>query len=175
MTEVEKFLVKFDKEEFDDGSLKEEFNKWMHTSKTVFMNTLEQRYDFLTKKQHDFLTKDLKLYDVSQNFLVKTNYFRLILAKTDEFYDIEKEYLIKYLSSYGALDYMTGIYGLFYRRDEVLANETLQNLSTFYHPLMINVAEEEFADEEEYFPILTLDLENKKLERNNTLENLMKN
>ena len=178
MTEVDQFLDKFDKEEFDDGSLKEEFNKWMHTSKTVFMNTLEQRYDFLTKKQHDFLTKDLKLYDVSQNFLVKTNYFRLILAKTDEFYDIEKEYLIKYLSSYGALDYMTGIYGLFYRRDEVLANETLQNLSTFYHPLMINVAEEEFADEEKYFPILTLDLkeENRRLNLSNkeeeTIENL---
>ena len=64
MTEVDNFLDKFDKEEFDGDNLKEEFNKWMHTSKTVFMNTLEQRYEFLTKKQHDFLTKDLKLYDV---------------------------------------------------------------------------------------------------------------
>ena len=169
MTEVDQFLDKFDKEEFDDGSLKEEFNKWMHTSKTVFMNTLEQRYQFLTKRQHDFLTNDLKLYNVSQNFLVKTNYFRLILAKTDELYDIEKEYLYKYLSSYGALDYMTGIYGLFYRRDEELATETLKNLSTFYHPLMISGAEEEFEEEEKYFPILTLDLktENQKLNLSN--------
>ena len=70
---------------------------------------------------------------------------------------------------------MTGIYGLFYRRDEVLANETLQNLSTFYHPLMINVAEEEFADEEEYFPILTLDLENKKLNLSNEEEETKEN
>ena len=159
-TQVDEFIEKFHKEEFDDDNLKNEFNEWMHTSKTVFMNILEQEDDFLTQKQHDFLTNELQLYNDTQNFLVKTNYFRLILAKTDEFYDIEKEYLYKYLSAYGALDYMTGIYGLFYRRDEELAMETLQNLSTFYHPLMINEAEDEFEEERNNFPILTLELEN---------------
>ena len=113
MVEVDEALEKFLNEEIDKD-LEDTFKSWMHTSKTVFMNTLEQRDEFLTEKQHEFLTNTLKLY-TGQDFLVQTNYFRLILAKTDKFYDNETEGLIDYLSNYGAIDYMTGIYEYFYR------------------------------------------------------------
>ena len=98
-----KYQVKVDEalKNFSEGKLdglSEEIGNWTHTQKTVFMNTLEQEDKFLTKDQHNFITNTLQLYD--DNFLVKTNYFRLILARTDEFYEIEKEKLIEYLSSY---------------------------------------------------------------------------
>ena len=154
--EVDEALEKFINEEIDED-LKIKFNSWIHTSKTVFMNTLEQRYEFLTEKQHDFLTNQLELYK-GQNFLIQTNYFRLILAKTDKFYEHEKEGLIDYLSKNGAIDYMTGLYGLFYQRDEVLAEEVFNNLTTFYHNLMIKEIEEEFESTKESFPIFGLNL-----------------
>ena len=154
--EVDEALEKFINEEIDED-LKSKFNSWIHTSKTVFMNTLEQRYEFLTEKQHDFLTNTLELYK-GQNFLVETNYFRLILAKTDKFYEHEKESLIEYLSNNGATDYMTGLYSLFYQRDEVLAEEVFNNLTSFYHSLMIREVEEEFNTTKESFPILSLNL-----------------
>ena len=155
--EVDEALDKFLKEELDEDLL-EKFNSWIPTAKTVFMNTLEQRDEFLTPNQHDFLTNKLGLFK-GQNFLIQTNYFRLILAKTDEFYEHEKTSLINdYLNIYGALDYMTGIFGLFYKKDEVLAQETLDNLRDFYHILTIKEAEEEFEDAKNNFPILSLDL-----------------
>ena len=155
-TELDEALEKFTKGELD--VLKDKIKKWNHTSKTVFMNALEQREEFLTEQQHDFITNTLKLYE--ENFLVKTNYFRLILATTDKFYDIEKKKLIEYLSNNGASDYMAGIYGLFYKRDEVLAEETLNNLATFYHSIMYEMAEEEINEAKENFPILSLELKN---------------
>ena len=152
--EVDETLKNFSEGKLD--GLSEEIGKWTHTQKTVFMNTLEQKDNFLTKDQHNFITNTLQLYD--DNFLVKTNYFRLILARTDEFYEIEKEKLIEYLSSYGAVDYMTGIYGLLYQRDEELAVRTLESLRGFYHSVMIEEAEYEFEDAQKNFPLLTLDL-----------------
>ena len=152
--EVDKSLEYFSEGKLD--GLDEKIENWTHTQKTVFMNTLEQEDKFLTKEQHNFITNTLQLYD--DNFLVKTNYFRLILARTDEFYEIEKEKLIEYLSSYGAVDYMAGIYGLFYQRDEELAVETLNGLRGFYHSIMIEEAEYEFEEAQNNFPILTLDL-----------------
>ena len=160
MEEVDEALEKFINEEIDKD-LEDTFNSWMHTSKTVFMNTLEQRYEFLTEKQHEFLTNTLKLY-TGQDFLVQTNYFRLILGRTDKFYDNELEGLMHYLSNNGALDYMAGIYEYLYRRDEILAEETLDSLRTFYHPLMIYEAEEEFESAKRTFPILSFDLKNEK-------------
>ena len=157
--EMDKVYDKFLKEEFD-VELEKEFRKFTHTSKTVFMNQLEQREEFLTDKQHDFLTKNLQLY-TGQDFLVSTNYFRLILARTDKFYEHEEESLINYLSNNGALDYMTGLYELFYKRDEIKAVETLNNLKSFYHPLMVNEADEEIESAKQTFPILSLELKNK--------------
>ena len=157
--QMDKAYDKFLKEEFDE-ELEKEFSNFTHTSKTVFMNQLEQREEFLTDKQHDFLTNKLQLY-TGQDFLVSTNYFRLILARTDKFYEHEEESLIDYLSNNGALDYMTGLYELFYKRDEVKAVETLDSLRSFYHPLMINEADEEIEDAKESFPILSLELKNK--------------
>ncbi len=157
-TEMDEVYDKFIKEEIDEG-LEEEFNNLTYTAKTVFMNQLEQREEFLTDKQHDFLTKQLKLYE-GQNFLISTNYYRLILAKTDKFYENEEESLIEYLSNYGAVDYMSGLYELFYKRDEVKAVQTLDSLRDFYHPIMINEAEEEINEAKETFPILTLEFKN---------------
>ena len=157
--EVDQGFEKFKKEELDQD-LENLFKSWMHTSKTVFLNYLDQIDGFLSDKQHDFLTRRLKLYE-KQDFLVSTNYFRIILQKTDKFYENELESLIKYLSSYGALDYMVGIYESFYKRDEVKAEETLNNLKSFYHSTMYKMAEEEINNAKESFPILTIDLEDK--------------
>ena len=123
------------------------------------MIQLKQREEFLTDKQHDFFTKKLQLYQ-NQNFLVTTNYFRLILAKTDKFYENEKEYLIRYLSNYGAKDYMVGIYESFYKRDEIEAVNTFNNLSNFYHSLMIKMIKEEFQNAKENFPLMEINLKN---------------
>ena len=155
LTQVNAALKKFINEEIDE-ELEKTFNSWMHTSKTIFFLNLEKRDILLTEKQHDFLTKTLKLY-TGQNFLVTTYYFRLILGLTDKFYENEKEYLIQYLSDFGVTDFMYGIYELFYKRDEIAAVETLEKQRDFYHNLMIKKAEKEFKSAKENFPILTID------------------
>ena len=92
--------------------------------------------------------------------MVTTNYFRLILARTDKFYEHEEESLIDYLSNNGASDYMMELYDLYYKRDEVKVEETLYNLKNFYHPLMIIQAEEEIENAKESFPILSFEFKN---------------
>jgi len=124
------------------------------------MNKLEYEDKLLTDEQHDFLTNKLKFYE-NQDFLVTTNYLRLILSKTDKFYDHEMDCLIKYLSNNGASDYMVNIYKFFYKRDEVKANETLNNLSTFYHSIMYKQALDEIEEAQKTFPILTINAKDK--------------
>ena len=156
--ELDEYYNKFIKEEIDEN-LENNFKNWIHISKTIFMIQLKQREEFLTDKQHDFFTKKLQLYQ-NQNSLVTTNYFKLILAKTDKFYENEKEYLIRYLSNYGAKDYMVGIYESFYKRDEIEAVNTFNNLSNFYHSLMIKMIKEEFQNAKENFPLMEINLKN---------------
>ena len=139
--EVNYALEKFINEKLDDDLINI-FNNWIHTSKTFFLLSLNYRKIILTDRQHKFLTNDLNLKQ-NQNFLVTTNYIRLILSRTYEFLDGEMDCLIDYLSNYGVFDYMEGIYELFYKRDEIKAVETLNNLKSFYHTLMIKKAEEE--------------------------------
>ena len=157
LSQVEKSLEKFLNEELDD-ELANNFTNWMHTSKTVFFLKLENRGEFLTEKQHQFLTNRLELYH-NQNFLVTTYYFRLILGFTDKFYEHEEKSLIEYLKSFGVYDYMTGIYGLFYKRDEVAAVKTLEESSSFYHSVMLNDAINDIEDTKENFPIMSLDID----------------
>ena len=73
--------------------------------------------DFLTEKQHNFFITTLKLYK-DQDFTITTYYYKIILSRTDKFYENEIDYLLKYLLSYGASDYMGDIYEFFYKRDE---------------------------------------------------------
>ena len=157
--EVDQALEKFKKGELND-TLITTINNWHHTSKTVFMNKLENGDKLLTDQQHDFLTNKLKFYE-NQDFLVTTNYLRLILSQTDKFYAHEMDCLINYLSNNGASDYMVGIYKLFYKRDEVNAEQTLNSLSTFYHRAMLKKAQEEIEDAKENFPILTINAKDK--------------
>ena len=159
-----------------DRELKEKISNWSHTSKTVFMNKLEQREQFLTDEQHDFITNELNFLE-GQDFLVQTNYYRLILARTDKFLEREEEGLINYLSSYGALDYMAGLYELFYKRDEEKAVQTLDDLRGFYHNLMIYNAEDEFENAKNNFPIIELDLNNQCifLTENSSLDIIINN
>ena len=154
--EVDEAYEKFIKSELDDN-LAQQILKWSHTSKTVFMNMLKEDKKFLSDEQHEFFTKKMNFLE-GQDFLVQTNFYRLILSSTDKFYSGEKEGLIKYLSTYGALDYMAGVYELFYKRDEELAIQTLDNLRGFYHNLMISNAEEEMEIAKSTFPIIKLDL-----------------
>ena len=158
--EVDIVLEKVKKGEIDDN-LEKIVQNWMHTSKTVFMTTLEEEDDeFISDKLHDFFTKKLKFYE-GQDFLVSVNYFRFILKKTDKFYENELESLIKFLSKYGALDYMVNLYEYFYKRDEIKAVETLKNLKSFYHNAMYEMAEKEIEKSKKEFPILTINLKEK--------------
>ena len=134
-----------------------EFNNLYPNSKTYILLNLEYFDGFLTDKQHKFLTGTLKLYE-NQNFLVSTFYFQVILEKTDIFLEHELESLLKYLSNYGVEDYMNGIYGAFYKRDEIKAKETLDSLKSFYHSSMFNMAEQEIENAKEEFPILELNV-----------------
>ncbi len=60
---VEDALEKFLKKEIDEN-LEAKFNNWILTSKVIFINLLEQRYEFLIVKLHEFL-KLLKIYEES--------------------------------------------------------------------------------------------------------------
>jgi hypothetical protein len=142
-----------------DG-LEEEFNKMITTAKTVFFLTLEERNIFLTEEQHEFLTNKLKLYE-KQNYLVTTHYLRLILKETTKFKEHELESLEKYLTTYGVTDFMDGVYRLFYKRDEVKAEEIFNRTKDFYHALMRDMARKEMDEAKETFPIMTVDLEEK--------------
>ena len=153
--EVDEALEKFKKGELND-TLVNTIKNWHNSSKIVFMNKLEYGDKLLTDEQHDFLTNKLKFYE-NQDFLITTNYLRLILSKTDKFYDYEMDCLIKYLSNNGASDYMVNIYKFFYKRDEVKAYETLHNLSTFYHSIMLEQGRKEIEEAQKSFPILTID------------------
>jgi len=153
--QVEEIIEKIKKGNFEN--LENEFKGLYPIQKTYILLTLQQFDNFLTDEQHKFLTETLKLYE-GQNFLVSTNYFRLILEKTDKFLEHELDSLVNYLSNYGATDYMVGLYELFYKRDEIKAKETLNNLSTFYHSLMYEMAFEEIEKAEDDFPILVLEI-----------------
>ena len=142
-----------------DG-LDEEFNKMITTAKTVFFLTLEERNIFLTDKQHEFLTNTLKLYE-NQNYLVTTHYLRLILKETTKFLPNELESLEKYLTTFGVSDFMDGVYRLFYKRDEVKAEEIFNKTKDFYHAIMRDMARNEMNEAKETFPILAVDLEEK--------------
>jgi len=63
---------------------------------------------------------------------------------------------------------MVGIYGDFYKRDEIKAVETLNSLKSFYHKLMYNMSSEEIETMKETFPILTIELKNKCFCLNNS-------
>ena len=108
--ELKKTMDRFIKEDFE--GLDEQFKSMSSTAKTVFFLRLEERDEFLTDKQHEFITNTLKLYE-KQNYLVTTHYLRLILKETKEFLPHELESLEKYLTSFGVTDFMDGIYRLF--------------------------------------------------------------
>ena len=150
---------KIKNEKFD--GLATEFNETKTVQKTYILLELEKFDNFLTDNQHKFLTETLKLYE-NQNFLITTYYFRIILEKTDKFLPYELDSLIQYLSDYGCLDYMTGLYEAFYKRDEVKAVEILHSLKTFYHSLMYETALEEFENAEKEFPIFAFNIKGDK-------------
>ena len=147
---------RFLKEDFD--GLAEQFNNMTSSAKTVFFLQLEENKEFLTDKQHDFLTNTLKLYK-DQNFLVTTHYLRLILKQTDKFYEHELECLTNYLTTYGVVDFMDGIYRFFYKRDEIKSVEILNSCKDFYHSFMRGMANNEIEDAKHSFPILSLDIQ----------------
>ena len=151
-------LEKFINEDLD--GLDKEFNDMITTAKTVFFLTLEERNIFLTDKQHEFLTNTLKLYE-NQNYLVTTHYLRLILKETTKFLPHEFESLENYLTTFGVSDFMDGIYRLFYKRDEVKAEEIFNKTKDFYHAIMRDMARKEMDEAKEAFPIMTVDLEEK--------------
>ena len=154
--QLQRVLDKFINENYTN--LTSEFSEMIASAKTVFFLTLEERNIFLSENQHAFLTNELKLYE-NQNYLVTTHYLRLILKETDKFYDHEMDSLLNYLNTYGVSDFMDGIYRLFYKRDEIRANETLSNLKNFYHSAMYDMAKNEIEEARDTFPILSLDVD----------------
>lgn len=121
----------------------------------------EEISTFLTEDQHKFLTNTLKLYE-GQNYLVRTHYLRLILRRTETFYEHELDDLTNYLKTYGVSDFMDGIYRLFYKRDEKKAMEVYNSCTNFYHDLMKSMVESEIKDARENFPIFSLELKGDK-------------
>ena len=88
--------------------------------------------------------------------MITSYYYYLALGKTDKFIGDELKYFVEFLSNYGVMDYMSGLYYYFYQRDEVKAVETLENLKTFYHKSMYKMAYDEIESAKEEFPILEL-------------------
>lgn len=159
--EVNNVLEKLDNPDIVlDDELVKNVSEWNHLSKVNLILNLENRDEFLTDRQHDFLTKQLKFYE-NEGFLVSTNYFRMILSKTDKFYEHEMESIKKHLSTYGAFDYLAGTYEAFYKRDEVESINLFNSLRNYYHPLFISMVEDEIEFDKKTFPILTIDLSDK--------------
>ena len=153
-SQAQEIYEKIDKENFDN--LAEEFNNLQTISKIYILTLISYNKEkFLTEKQHKFFTETLKLYE-NQNFLTTVHYLYLILKKSDKFLEHELDCLINILSKYGVKDYLTGIYQEFYKRDETKAQETLNSMKEFYHPIMFNMAREEIDKSKKEFPILEL-------------------
>ena len=148
-------------EERFDNNLISEYTNLPTISKFHIFTILRRNEGFATEKQHEFLTVNLTLYK-NQNFLLSTYYFKFILEKTNKFLDHELENLKYYLSNYSASDYMSGIYGAFYKRDEVEAVKTLENQKSFYHRLMYKMAEDEIEQAKKEFPIMEIDINKSK-------------
>ena len=157
--EINNTLERFLKDEIDEETEKA-FKNWNYTSRSFFIRKLGEKVDFLNEKQHNFFTTTLKLYK-DQDFITTTYYYKIILPRTDKFYENELNYLLQYLSNYSATDYMGAIYEFFYKRDEIKAVETFNNLKGFYHTYMVNMVEKELNRAKQNFPILTFDFSKK--------------
>ena len=157
---ADEIVEKIKNESFNN--LDSEFNKMLTVPKVYILYCLWDIEGFLSDKQHKFLTETLGLY-TNQNFLISIYYFQLILEKTDKFLEHELDSLIEFLSNYGAADYMVGMYELFYKRDEIKAQETLDNLKSFYHRRMLDMALQEIEYCKEEFPILELNVNKDKI------------
>ena len=157
--EINNTLERFLKDEIDEETEKA-FKNWNYTSRSFFIRKLGEKIDFLSEKQHNFFTTTLKLYK-DQDIITTTYYYKIILPRTDKFYENELNYLLEYLSNFSATDYMGAIYEFFYKRDEIKAVETFNNLKGFYHTYMVNMVEKELNRTKQNFPILTFDLSKK--------------
>ena len=152
--ELKNTMERFLREDFEGLDI--QFKKMSSTAKTVFFLRLEERDEFLTDEQHNFLTNTLGL-NHGQNFLVTTHYLRLILKETKEFISNETDCLKEYLTTYGVSDFMDGIYRLYYKRDEEEAVKIFNSVSNFYHKLMREMAQNEIEEAKNTFPIISFD------------------
>ena len=155
--EVSDELKKFKAEDFSSFITK--FKSWDSISKSLFFADLFYNEGKLNMSQHKVLTEDLKLYE--ENFFIKNYYFFEILKNTDEFLENEEKNLISFLKDIGAIDYMIGIYELFYRRDEILCEQTYNELVGYYHIYMNECAKREIEKAKNEFPIIELELKDK--------------
>ena len=155
--EIDEILAIFDDPEADlNETIVEKVKGWNSVSKVILTTTFEIREQLLTDRQHDFINK-LQLYQ-GQDFFVYSNYYRMILSRTDQFYENELENIETFLSTYGCFDYLSGTYEVFYKRDEVESIRLFESLKDFYHPIFISNVQEEIDYQIENFPILTVEL-----------------
>ena len=134
--------------------------QWNHFTKVCIIISIEVGDNSLTDEQHKILYNQLKLYD-TDSLIISSGYFRMILYKTDKFIEKELENLQKLLSTYGAYDYMGGVYESYYKRDEVGCVNMFNKMKESYHPIYRNLTEIEINYQKEFYPILTVDLEQK--------------
>ena len=121
---------------------------------------MREEEGYLTNEQHQYLTDTLRLYE-KQDFITTISYFNLILERTTEFKANEEESLINLLKSYGAYDYMYDLYASFYKRDEVKANQTFDEVKNLYDYLMADYVESQLEEVKNTFPILTYEIVDK--------------
>ena len=149
---------------FENGTVNDSYAaeaiQWNHFTKVCIIISIELGDNLVTDDQHKILYNQLKLYD-PDSLIISSGYFRMILGKTDKFIEKELENLQIILSSYGAYDYMGGVYENFYKRDEVACENMFSKMKENYHPIYRYLAEIEVNYQKENYPILTVDLEQK--------------
>ena len=96
-----------------------------------------------------------------ENFLIKTNYFKLIFNNGARLFYYDNSRIINYLSNNSAIDYLNGIYSSFYKRDDELAQQILINLKNFLHPIAFDYFEKDIQKTKEEYPIIKIELKKK--------------
>ena len=146
-------------EDFINGNytFRNKFNNLQINSKIVVLQKILLGDEILTYNHINYFLYSLEL----ENFLIKTNYFKLIFNNGARLFYYDNSRIINYLSNNSAIDYLNGIYSSFYKRDDELAQQILINLKNFLHPIAFDYFEKDIQKTKEEYPIIKIELKKK--------------